>query len=178
MAKVAVPFKFKSLAAISPDTVRLVSVVEPSVDDPEIVKLAPAMLPVEVILDAVEDPMVDEEVVRLVVNILVEVELVIVPLVDVRLVLVILLIVALLDDRLVIVDEAAVVVEKVEVAEKDAGEAVVNVPETYKSVVVAEVKVALVLTKFVNTVERADNKFEIDQLVDVPLVIVAFEEVR
>ena len=106
-------------AAILP--VIFVTVVDARVEEPEIVKLAPAMLPVEVILDAVEDPMVDEEVVRLVVNILVEVELVIVPLEEVRLVLVILLIVALLDDRLVIVDEAAVVVEKVEVAEKLAG---------------------------------------------------------
>jgi hypothetical protein len=46
-----------------------------------------------------------------------------------RLVEVALLIVALLEERLVIVEEAAVVVEKVVVAEKEAGEAVVRVPE-------------------------------------------------
>ena len=54
-----------------------------------------------------------------------------------------LFITALLAERLVMVEEAAVVVENVEVPVKLAGEAVVNVPETLRLVIVALVNVAV-----------------------------------
>jgi hypothetical protein len=77
--------------------------------------------------------------------------------------------------RVVIDEEAAVVVAKVEVAENVAGEAVVKFPETYRLEVVADVRVALVAVRLVKAAVRAVRRAE-KKLVVVALVREAFSE--
>lgn len=92
----------------------------------------------------------------------------------------------LVEFKLVAVDEAAVVVENVEVPEKVTGDAEVKAPETYKLVDVEFVRVAFEEVKFVKAAESADksaaNRFvvvalDIDALLIYKLVAVALPRV-